>query len=287
MANATISFSRVTTSLRRNRSALAGTIITLIVLLAVGFGPLISPYDANEMDFTAILTPPALDHWFGTNATGHDVLTRVLDGARISLLITFLGVTIGGVIGTLIGMTCAFVGRWVDAVVMRVVDLIFAFPTFVLALFLMLVMGFGIQSVVTAIALVYVPNFARLARNTTMAIKQEPYIQAARLMGQSTLRIMIREILPNIAAPLFVQLTVGLAFGIIIEAGLSFLGFGVQPPDASLGIVMADGKDYFSAAPWVLTLTGLTLTFIILGLNLLGDGLRDLLDPRLRQRSAG
>lgn len=272
-------------ALRGNRSAAAGTIISAFVILAITFGPWISPYGANEMDFMAILQPPSIHHWFGTNAVGHDVLTRVLEGARISLFITFVGVTIGAVLGTIVGMTSAFVGKWVDPVAMRFVDLIFAFPTFVLALFLMLVFGFGIQSVILAIALVYVPNFARLARNTTMGIKEEAYVQAARLSGQSSLKIMVREILPNIAAPLFVQFTVGLAFGIIIEAGLSFLGFGVQPPDPSLGIVMADGKDYFQAGPWVLTLTGLTLTLIILGLNLLGDGLRDLLDPRLRRRA--
>jgi peptide/nickel transport system permease protein len=160
-------------------------------------------------------------------------------------------------VGTMIGMTSGFVGRWVDPVVMRFVDLLMAFPIFVLALFLMLVLGFGIQPVIFAIALVYVPNFARLARNTTLAVKEEPYVQAARLMGQSNLRIMLREILPNIAAPMF----------------------------PSLGVVMADGKDYFLAHPWVITLTGLTLMVIILGLNLLGDGLRDILDPRLRKRS--
>ena len=269
----------------RNRVAATGVAITGSVLLAVVFGPMISPYDPTAMDFEALMQPPSLAHPFGTDTFGQDVLTRVLYGARVSLLVTFAGVLAGGVLGTLMGMTSAFVGRWVDASVMRVVDLLFAFPIFVLALFLMLVLGFGVQSVIAAIALVYIPNFARLARNTTMIVKEEPYVQAARLMGQSSLRIMVREILPNIAAPMFVQLTVGFAFGIIIEAGLSFLGLGVQPPTPSLGVIMSDGKDYFAAGPWVLTLAGLFLTISILGLNLLGDGLRDLLDPRLRSRS--
>ncbi len=271
--------------IRRNRVAATGVAVTGTVLALVVFGPMLSPYDPTAMDFEALMQPPSLAHPFGTDSFGQDVLTRVLYGARVSLLVTFAGVLLGGVLGTLMGMTSAFVGRWVDGSVMRVVDLLFAFPIFVLALFLMLVLGFGVQSVIVAIALVYIPNFARLARNTTMIVKEEPYVQAARLMGQSGLRIMLREILPNIAAPMFVQLTVGFAFGIIIEAGLSFLGLGVQPPTPSLGVIMSDGKDYFAAGPWVLTLAGLFLTVAILGLNLLGDGLRDLLDPRLRSRT--
>ncbi|MFO0996621.1 MAG: ABC transporter permease [Alphaproteobacteria bacterium] len=270
----------------RNRVIATGLAITAVVLLAVAIGPSLSPYDPTKMDFTALLKPPSWAHPFGTNSFGMDVLTRVFYGARNSLLISFAGVSLGAIAGVLLGMTCAYVGRWVDATAMRFVDLLFSFPIFVLALMLMLILGFGVQSVIIAIALVYVPNFARMARNTTMVVKSEPYVQAAQLMGQPALRIMVREILPNIAAPLFVQFTVGLAFGIIIEAGLSFLGLGVQPPTPSLGVMMADGKDYFHRGPWVLTLTGAALTFAILGLNLLGDGLRDLLDPRLRRRSA-
>ncbi|MCX7355015.1 MAG: ABC transporter permease [Alphaproteobacteria bacterium] len=272
--------------LRHNRVALGGFAITSFVLVAIVIGPSFSPYDPTLMDFTAILQPPSWAHPFGTNSFGIDVLTRVLYGARNSFMISFAGVSLGAIVGTLIGMTSAYMGKLFDAVAMRLVDLLFAFPIFVLALMLMLILGFGVQNVIVAIALVYIPNFARMARNTTMVVKSEPYVQAAQVMGQPRLRIMVREILPNIAAPLFVQFTVGLAFAIIIEAGLSFIGLGVQPPTPSLGVMMADGKDYFHRGPWVLTLTGLALMFAILGLNLLGDGLRDLLDPRLRRRSA-
>lgn len=272
--------------LRQNRVAMGGFGITSFVLLAIAIGPSFSPYDPTLMDFTAILQPPSWAHPFGTNSFGMDVLTRVLYGARNSLMISFAGVSLGAVVGTLIGMTSAYVGKVFDAVAMRLVDLLFAFPIFVLALMLMLILGFGVENVIAAIALVYIPNFARMARNTTMVVKSEPYVQAAQVMGQPRIRIMVREILPNIAAPLFVQFTVGLAFAIVIEAGLSFIGLGVQPPTPSLGVMMADGKDYFHRGPWVLTLTGLALMFAILGLNLLGDGLRDLLDPRLRRRSA-
>lgn len=285
MASSALNFRRIGREILQNRVAACGLAIMVVFVLAIAIGPSISPYDPSKMDFMSLLQPPSLTHPFGTDSFGQDVLTRVLYGARVSLLITFAGVLMGGAAGTLIGMLSAYVGKWVDAIAMRFVDLLFAFPIFVLALFLMLVLGFGVHNVIIAIALIYIPNFARLARNTTMIVKEEPYVQAAVLMGQPTLRILMREILPNIAAPMFVQLTVGFAFGIIIEAGLSFLGLGVQPPTPSLGVMMADGKDYFQRAPWVLTLTGLALTVVILGLNLLGDGLRDLLDPRLRQRT--
>jgi peptide/nickel transport system permease protein len=167
---------------------------------------------------------------------------------------------------------------------MRFIDLLYSFPTYVLALCLMLLLGYGASSVSLAIALVYVPNFARLARSMTTATRSANYIIAARLMGQSSPRILLREVLPNIAAPLMVQFSAGLGFGIVLEAGLSFIGLGVQPPTPSLGVMMADGKDYFEKGPWVLSLTGLSVAWIILGLNLLGDGLRDAMDPRLRRR---
>src|SRR5262249_46224862 len=173
-----------------------------------------------------------------------------------------------------------------DAVLMRTADLLFAFPSFVLALFLMVVLGFGTANVIFAIALVYVPIFARIARNTTMLVREEPFVQAARLMARRPIAIMLGEILPNISAPLLVQASVGLAFALILEAGLSFIGLGIQPPTPSLGSIMADGREYFGRGPWVLTLTGLFISFALLGINLLGDGIRDMMDPRLRERLA-
>ena len=262
-----------------------GAVLVLIVVLAVLLGPSLSPYGPEEMDFRQLLSPPSAVHWFGTDSFGRDVLVRVLIGARVSLFISLTGVGLAAVAGTFLGMTSAMLGGVFDAVLMRLMDLLLALPSFVLALFLMLTFGFGLQNVILALALIYLPNFARLARNTTLVLKEEPYIQAAQLVGQSRVRIMIHEILPNIAAPLFVQLATALAFGILIEAALSFLGLGVQPPTASLGVIMSDGKDYFTTGPWVLTLTGLSVSFVILGLNLLSDGIRDLLDPKLRRRA--
>jgi peptide/nickel transport system permease protein len=273
-------------ALLRNRTALTGVVVTLLMLVAVTIGAELMPYSAVDMDFINILAPPSFEHPFGTDSFGRDVLTRVLYGGRVSFLVSGSGVALGAALGVTVGLVSAWYGRWIDGTLMRVVDLLFAFPSFVLALFLMVVLGFGVVNVAIAIALVYFPLFARLARNTALLVKEEPYIQAARLMGQSTPRILFREILPNIGAPILVQASVGVAFGVVIEAGLSFLGLGVQPPTPSLGVIMADGREYFQRGPWVLTLSGLFISVALLGLNLLGDGLRDLTDPRLRERIA-
>lgn len=267
-----------------NRLALVGVLITVVVLAAVIVGPWLTPYSATDADFMALLAPPSLQHPFGTDSLGRDVLTRVLFGARVSLTVSFAGALGAALLGTAIGLVSAYHGGWAAAVLMRVSDLLFSFPSFVLAIFLMVVFGFGTVNIALAIALIYLPIFARLARNTAVLIKDEPWVEAARLMGQSTSSILCREILPNIAAPIFVQFAVAIAFGIVIEAGLSFLGLGVQPPAPSLGTIMADGREYFQRAPWVLTMSGVAISTALLGLNLLSDGIRDVMDPKLRAR---
>ena len=267
-----------------NKLALIGAAITAFVLLAVAVGPWISPFSPTEADFLALLSPPSLAHPFGTDSFGRDVLTRILYGARISLAVSVAGVLAAALLGGSAGLVSAYAGGWSAAVLMRIADLLFSFPSFVLALFLMVVLGFGVTNIAASIALIYFPLFARLARNMALVVKEEPWVQAAQLMGQSTFSILSREILPNIAAPLFVQIALGIAFGIVIEAGLSFLGLGVQPPDPSLGTIMADGREYFQRAPWVLTLSGVAISIALLGLNLLSDGIRDVMDPKLRAR---
>jgi peptide/nickel transport system permease protein len=267
-----------------NPTAVCGASITLFVLLAATLGAVLMPYGPGQADFMNILSGPSLAHPFGTDSFGRDVLTRVLYGARVSLAVSATGIAIAAAIGTALGMSSAYKGGATDVLLMRLADLLFAFPSFVLALFLMVVLGFGTANVSLAIALTYFPIFARLARNMTLLVREEPFVQAARLMAEPTPQILLREILPNIAAPLVVQATIGIAFGIVIEAGLSFLGVGVQPPTPSLGVIMADGREYFQRAPWVLTMTGIAISCALLGLNLFGDGLRDLMDPRLRQR---
>jgi peptide/nickel transport system permease protein len=267
-----------------NRSACLGGAITLIVMIAVAAGPWLSIYSPTDMDFLALLSPPTWRHPFGTDSFGRDVLTRVLHGARVSILVSGAGVLLAVVVGTAAGLLAAHYGRWIESVLMRAADLLLSFPSFVLALFLMVVLGFSIASVTVAIMLVYLPIFARLSRNMATLVKDEPWVQAARLFGQPVYSILGREILPNIGTPILVQAATGVAFGIVIEAGLSFLGLGVQPPNPSLGNIMADGREYFSRAPWVLTMTGLAISIALLGLNLLSDGMRDLMDPKLRSR---
>jgi peptide/nickel transport system permease protein len=271
-------------SLLANRSACLGGAITLIVVIAIAVGPSLSIYSPTDMDFLALLSPPNWKHPFGTDSFGRDVLTRVLYGARVSILVSAVGVFLAAIMGTAAGLVSAHFGRWVEAVLMRAADLLLSFPSFVLALFLMVVLGFSTASVTVAIMLVYLPIFARLSRNMATLVKDEPWVQAARLFGQPVYSILGREILPNIGTPILVQAATGVAFGIVIEAGLSFLGLGVQPPNPSLGSIMADGREYFSRAPWVLTMTGLAISVALLGLNLLSDGMRDLMDPKLRSR---
>jgi peptide/nickel transport system permease protein len=271
-------------SLSTHPLAAIGATITLLFLIAIGVDGFVSPYGATDADFAALLSPPSLAHPFGTDSFGRDVLTRVLQGARLSLAVSFVGVAIAMTLGTAAGLLAAYRGGFIGFALMRTSDLLFAFPSFILALFLMVILGFGVINVSLAIALIYFPIFARLARNLSELVLHEPWVQAARLFGQSTASIVMREILPNIAAPLIVQATLGVAFGIVIEAGLSFLGLGVQPPTPSLGTIMADGREYFGLAPWVITMTGMTISVALLGLNLLGDGLRDLSDPKQRSR---
>lgn len=269
----------------RHRTGAAGLFITLFVVLAVVFGPSVLPFGPEDMDFLAILSPPALAHPFGTDSFGRDVLARVLAGGRVSLAISVTSIGLATAIGCAMGTASGYLGGWVDTIVMRFADLLFAFPSFILAMLLMVLFGFSALNIVLAIALVYLPIFARISRNTTILIREEPYVQASRLMGRHPAAIIVGHVLPNIAAPIMVQASVALAFAIILEAGLSFIGLGVQPPTPSLGGIMADGREYFGRAPWVLTLSGTAISVALLGINLLGDGIRDVTDPRLRERT--
>lgn len=270
----------------KNKIAAFGASICAIVALAVIIGPMVSPYHPETMDIGAMLMPPSFAHPFGTDTMGRDVLTRVLQGARLSLFISIVGVGIAAIFGTFLGLFITYRRGLTGGVLMKLSDLLLSFPSFVLALFVMVVLGYGALNVALAIALAYLPIFVRLTRNLSQTIVEEPWVLAARLLGQPTHSVLFRELLPNIFSPLLVQATVGVAFGIVIEAGVSFLGLGVQPPAPSLGLVMSDGREYFSAAPWVLSLTGLAISVSLLGLNLLGDGLRDLIDPKLKDRAS-
>ena len=262
----------------RNRTAFAGLIITTAVFLAVTIGAALSPYSATDMDFLNLLAPPSLAHPFGTDSFGRDVLTRVLFGGRVSLVDSIAGVSLAGFFGAAVGLASAWYGGFVDTMLMRSSDLVFSFPSFVLALFLMVVLGASVVTVSAAIALVYLPIFARLTRNLALIVKEEPFVQAARLMGQSTTRILFAEILPNITGPIAVEVTIRLGYAIFTSATLSFLALGIQQPSPDWGLTISIGRAYLQIAPWEVLFPAAALATLIVGVNLMADGLRQVLE---------
>jgi peptide/nickel transport system permease protein len=265
----------------QSKSAFVGFIIVIIALLLIIFGSFLYGYSPTKMNISEALRPPSWSHLFGTDSMGRDVFTRIVYGTRISLLISFSGIFLAALLGVIFGMISGYYGGRIDDLLMRICDFFFAFPSYVLALFLMVILGFGITNVIFAITLVYFPIFARLMRGMTQLIKAEQFVEANITLGLSDFKIMFVEILPNGLSPIIVQGTIGIAFAVVLEAGLSFLGLGVQPPTPSLGIILADGKEYLRMAPWIVGMTGVMISVMLLGFNLLGDGFRDYLDPKL------
>ncbi len=268
--------------LRQNRLALAGLVLILIFMLMAVFAPLIAPYDPYRIDENAVLSPPSAEHPLGTDSFGRDVLSRMVYGAQISFKVGLISVGIALTAGVLIGAAAGYYGRWVDAALSRVIDVLFSFPDILLALVIMAVLGASLTNVMIAIGIVYTPIFARITRGAVLEIKESLFIDAARVLGAGRLTILRRHILPNVMAPLIVQTTLSLAFAILAEAALSFIGLGVEPDTPSWGIMLNEGKDWMEAAWWIAVFPGLAITSAVLGFNVLGDGLRDALDPRLR-----
>ncbi|MGI6127560.1 MAG: ABC transporter permease [Planifilum sp.] len=268
--------------LRQNKLALAGLGLILLFLSMAVFAPLIAPYDPYRIDENAVLSPPSAEHPLGTDSFGRDVLSRMVYGAQISFKVGLISVGIALTAGVLIGAAAGYYGRWVDAALSRVIDVLFSFPDILLALVIMAVLGASLTNVMIAIGIVYTPIFARITRGAVLEIKESLFIDAARVLGAGRLTILRRHILPNVMAPLIVQTTLSLAFAILAEAALSFIGLGVEPDTPSWGIMLNEGKDWMEAAWWIAVFPGLAITSAVLGFNVLGDGLRDALDPRLR-----
>ncbi len=273
---------RLLSGLLRDKAGVAGAILVGGALFAAVFGPLLAPYDPNLIHPGDRLAPPSGAFWLGADELGRDVLSRALYGARISIIVGVLVVLIAGLIGVTIGLVSGYAKGLVDGVAMRVMDVLFAFPTLLLAMAVVAVLGTEFRNLVIALAVVYVPAFARVTRASTLTVMEEPYIEAARAVGLTHRRIMFRYVLPNITAPVLVQATISLAYAILVEASLSYLGLGVQPPDASWGSMLATGKPYIEQSAWVCVVPGVAIMLTVLGFNLLGDALRDALDPRLR-----
>ncbi|QPP05925.1 ABC transporter permease [Streptomyces bathyalis] len=266
--------------LRRPVPAAGLGVIVLLAVLAFA-GPMLAPYGPNAVDVTRALQPPSTEHWFGTDDLGRDVLSRVVLAARVSLRVSLLSVGIALVAGVTLGLVAGYFRGWADTVVMRLVDVIFAFPIMLLAIAIVAVLGPGVTTATVAIGVVYVPVFARVTRASTLALREEPYVRAAAGIGAGPLWIIRTHVLPNVSAPVIVQTSLSLAFAILSEAALSFLGLGVQPPEPSWGRMLFDGKG-FTDAWWMSVFPGLAIFVTVLAFNLVGDGLRDVLDPRQR-----
>lgn len=267
----------------RNRGAVFGLGIFVAVVLMSVFAPVLAPYDPLVQGVGPALQAPSLAHWAGTDSFGRDMLSRIIYGTRIALIVGVVSVVLAMVIGVALGLVAGYYGGWVDIVIMRVMDGLFAFPIIILAIAMMAIMGFGVTNVIIAVAVGFIAPFARVTRADVLAVKEEPYIEAARLGGVSSTAIIVRHVLPNVMAPIIVQAALRVSGAIITEAGLSFLGLGPPPPTPVWGSMIAEGRNFIVMAPHVSTIPGVALMLAIVGLNLLGDGLRDTLDPRLRR----
>jgi peptide/nickel transport system permease protein len=267
----------------KSGSALLGLALVIAVAIAAVVAPAIAPHDPDTIDTTRRLARPfTTGHLLGTDEFGRDVMSRLLHGARISLVVGLASTAIAAVAGSVCGLLAGFVGRWVDQAVMRGIDILMAFPYFLLAIAIIAALGPGLVNGMVAIAIVNVPFYGRIVRGTVLAVKQTEYVEAARALGVSEIRLGLTHVLRNCLAPLIVAITLNIGGMITALAGLSFLGLGVQPPTADWGSMLAASRQYINVAPHVAALPGLAIFLTVLGFNLLGDGLRDALDPRLR-----
>jgi len=268
---------------QKNRLAVGGGLVVVALALVAALAPLLAPYDPGAYDVKQILLSPSAAHWFGTDQLGRDVLSRMLFGSRISMAVGFVSVGIAVLVGTLIGTLAAYYGGRVDEVLMRFVDLMLNFPRFFLLLTLIALLRPSIWVIMVVIGLTGWMGLARLVRGEILSLREREFVQGARALGAPDSRIMFRHILPNALVPVLVSATLGVAGAILAESGLSFLGLGVQPPTPSWGNILIDGKANIEIAWWLSVFPGLAILVTVLAYNLLGEGLRDALDPRLRQ----
>ncbi len=269
--------------LRRHRLGMFGAAMLLSVVVLAISGPSLLAHDPNAMDFTAQFAPPSLQHLFGTDDFGRDIFTRVAYGARVSLQVGVISVGLAATVGSLLGLLAGYSNRFVDEVVMRSMDVLYAFPAILLAIAVMAALGKGVGNAMIAIGVVYIPIFARIARAAVLSVRNEEFVQAARALGAGHRRIMFQHILPNILSPIIVETSLSLAFAILAEASLSYFGLGTQPPDPSWGRMLAEGRGYLRQSIWMGLFPGLAIMVTVMSFNFLGDGLRDALDPRLRR----
>ncbi|MDN4608395.1 nickel transporter permease [Sporosarcina highlanderae] len=267
---------------RKSKAAVAGMIIIIFFILLALFGPLIAKEGVNEQFAPDRFHPPSAEYWLGTDDFGRDILSRIIHGSRISLSVGFLSVIASVIVGSFLGIIAGYYGRWTDTIISRIFDIMLAFPSILLAIAIVSVLGPGLENALIAIAIINVPNFGRLIRSKVLSIKEDEYITAAKAIGMKDARILFSHILPNSMAPVIVQGTLAVATAILEAAALGFLGLGAEAPQPEWGKMLADSKAYLQSAPWTMIFPGLSIMLTVLGFNLMGDGLRDALDPKMK-----
>ncbi len=269
-------------TLTRNRLVLAGLVMVIGLILVAALAGLIAPYDPIANNVRAALQPPSSYYYFGTDRFGRDVFSRVVHGSRLSLMVALVSVTISAIVGVALGLMSGYYRGWTDNIIGRVMDVFFSFPALLLAIGVAAMLGPGLNNAIIAIAVVYSPVFGRVVRGPVLVERGKEYVEAARVIGGSSPRILLRHVFPNVLSPLTVQATITLSQAILLEAYLSFLGLGTQPPFPSWGTMLQEGRSFLETAPWMSIFPGLAIMLTVLAFNLLGDGIRDVLDPRSR-----
>lgn len=276
-------FRTVMKRLYKNKAAVIGGVIIVFFILVAIFGPLIIKTDPNYQEILNKLQPPSKEHWFGTDNFGRDIFSRIIHGAGLTLTVGFLSVAIGGIVGVVLGIVAGYYGGLIDTITMRVMDVLLAFPGILLALAIVSVLGGSIQNVILAVGIFSVPAFARIVRGSTLQVKKLEYIDAVRSLGASDTRIIFRHILPNIMSPIIVQATMRVATAILTASGLAFLSLGAPPPTPEWGAMLNDGRTYMHNASHMVLIPGMMIVIVVLAFNIFGDGLRDALDPKMKQ----
>ena len=268
--------------LMKNKTAVLGLCVIIVLILTAIFAEQIAPYGYDEQNYRQVFTPPCKEYWMGTDNLGRDILSRVIYGSRISLQVGLISVGIAAGIGVVLGLLAGFYGHLLDDVLMRILDIVFAIPEMLLAISIAATLGDGLVNLMIAVGISNIPRYARVTRSAALSVKGQEYIEAARAIGASDLHIIFRYVLPNCMAPIIVQITMGVASSILSASALSFIGLGIQPPIPEWGAMLSAGRDYMRDHWYVVTFPGLMIMITVYALNLFGDGLRDALDPRLK-----
>ncbi|MSP12060.1 MAG: ABC transporter permease [Chloroflexi bacterium] len=277
------SLKRLVKRFSRNRPAVTGSVIIGILLFMALFAPWITPHPPNDQYSDQALQPPSLQFFFGTDTIGRDIFSRLVFGTRIALFVGLASMLLATGAGVLLGLVSGYYGGYIDTLIGRFLDALLAFPAVLLAIFIVAVLGPSLVNAIIAVAIVYIPAFGRVTRANVLSLKEKEFIEAARAMGAHDWQIMLQHILRNTLSPIIVQFSLGVGYAILVEAGLSFLGLGVQPPAPSWGSMLGFGRNFMTQAPWLSTFPGLAIFVTVLGFNFLGDGLREALDPRLKE----